>query len=82
MGYLVVAHAMNVMPDLEPLSTLPTSNGWSLHQDESATSFYLDTFKAGEERKRLCHPSSMYRLSSFKNWQRYRGYTKCLRMLS
>lgn len=51
MGYLVVAHAMNVKPELEPLSTLPMSIGWSLHQDESATSFYLDTFKAGEERK-------------------------------
>ena len=35
MGYLVVAHAMNVMPELEPLSTLPMSIGWSLHQDES-----------------------------------------------
>lgn len=51
MGYLVVAHAMNVMPELEPLSALPKSIGWSLHQDESATSFYLDTFKAGEEQK-------------------------------
>jgi len=51
MGYLVVAHAMNVKPELEPLSTLPVSIGWSLHQDENATSFYLDMFKAGEERK-------------------------------
>ncbi|NVZ50121.1 hypothetical protein HX792_07235 [Pseudomonas sp. B6002] len=51
MGHLVVAHAMNVMPALEPLSTLPKSIGWSLHRDENTTSFYLDTFKAGAERK-------------------------------
>ncbi|QXI26168.1 hypothetical protein [Pseudomonas vanderleydeniana] len=51
MGNLVVAHVMKVMPDLESLGALPMSLGWSLHHDESASSFYLDTFKAGAEQK-------------------------------
>lgn len=51
MGYLVVANVMSVMPELEPLSSFPPSIGWSLHQDEGAKWFYLDTFKAGREQE-------------------------------
>lgn len=52
MGYLIVAHVTKQAPDTAKLAAaLPSSIAWSLHRDDEANAFYIDTYKAGRAQE-------------------------------